>query len=410
MPLRALSHRNYRLFWFGQLISYSGTFMQQTAQQWLVYRLTESALHLSIVGFVSFLPVLLVTPFVGVLVERVNKLYTVTMVQVIFLLLALLLAVLTFLDLIQYWHILLLTLLLGCADTIEKPARQTLMIELVGQSDLMNAIALHASVFNIARFVGPAVAGVTVASLGEGVAFTLNALSYLPVIFALLAIRLVGSTQVRASLSSVEQLFEGFRYVWRDGTTLTLMAMTFLISFFGVPYTLLLPVFAGQILDIGSEGFGLLLSVAGGGAVTGGILLAFLSEKRKKERIISTAMLVFSLALFIFSRSRWVPLSLVMLAILGCTQLGQLATTNSLLQTRTPEAFRGRVISIYIWMHGGGIPLGSLLLGVFAQSVGAMDALMFFATACAISAVLTTRQLYKHNAPGVVSKEPSPCG
>lgn len=396
--IRALSHRDYRRFWSAQLISLTGTFMQQTAQQWLVYRLTGSALQLSIVGFATMLPLLLFSPLAGVVVDRTSKLRVVTYAQIAFMVLAAILAILTISGVVQYWHIVVLALLLGLATTLENPARQTLMIELVGRTDLTNAIALHASVWNVARFIGPAVAGILVARLGEGTAFAINALTFLPVILALFAIRLTPRLQPRSRSSPLSQMKEGFQYVLQDRYVVVLMAMAFSISFLAIPYTVLLPIFAGDILGLGAEGFGLLFSAAGVGAVLGGALLAVLGNMRRPALFIGSAMLVYASSLLVFSRSHSLALSLVMLALTGAAQLSQLATTNSILQIRAPDVLRGRVISVFLWVHGGAIPLGSLMLGVLAEHWGPRNALTVSAIACGLVALSLSWQLNRSEA------------
>jgi MFS family permease len=385
--LSALSYYNYRLFWFGQLISLTGMWMQQTAQQWLVFRLTGSAFQLSVVAFATFFPLLLLSPLAGVFVDRVDKRKLVTICQVLFMLLAGVLAVLTYTGAVQFWHIAILALLLGVVDAFEKPARQTLLVLLVGPRDLMNAIALHASVFNIARFIGPATAGVIVARAGEAATFAINAFTFLPVIAGLMALRLVPSVLPKVNSSSIEQLTEGVRYVIHDRLKLILMCIVGVFAFFGLPYIVLMPVFAGEVLNVGPEGFGAMFSAAGIGAIIGGVSLAMMSQSQRKGLLVTVAMIVFSAATIVFSSSRWMPLSLVMLALMGWAQLSLLATTNSLLQTLTPDGLRGRVISIFLWMHGGPLPLGSLFLGALAQRWGVSYAVMLGGLICGLFAL-----------------------
>lgn len=385
--IRALSHRNFRLFWLGQLISLTGTWMQRTAQQWLVFRLTGSSLKLGIVTFAAFIPVLFLSPFAGVLVDRVDKRRLLTLAQTINTLLAAALAALTAAGQVQFWHIVALALALGVVDAFEMPARQAFVIEMVGREDLMNAIALNSSVFNGARIIGPAAAGVIVARVGEALAFGLNSASYLAVIAGLLAMRLNPSDRPRADGNTFEQLKAGLRYVAGHDTIRSLVGMVAVLSFFGIPYITLIPVFAGDVLRAGPQGLGLLMSSMGIGALSGALSLTVLGNFRRKGRLVTAGTLVFSISVAIFSFSRWLPLSMLALAGAGWAQITQLATTNTLLQAHVADDLRGRVLSTYTWMLGGMLPIGSLLLGAAAQRWGAPSATLGSALACGLFAL-----------------------
>lgn len=386
--LRALAYRNYRLFWSGQLVSLTGMWMQQTAQQWLVYRLTGSALMLGVVSIATFLPLLLLSPFAGLLADRVDRRRWVLIAQVLFLAQALILAALTLSGLVQVWHILVLALFLGVVDTFEKPLRQVLVGDLVRRADMTNAVALHAVVFNVARLTGPALAGVVIAWFGEAANFVANAITFIPVILGLHAIRSTTHAPLVSALGSLAQIREGFVHVMQSPAMSTLMAMVFLHGLFGLPYTVLMPVLAGTVLRIGPQGLGMLFAAAGTGAVIGGMTLARLRDGRRRGQIVTGAMLVFSLALVVLALSRWLPLSLAALAVLGWSQLLQLATTNALLQELAPEPLRGRVISTMLWMQGSALPLGSLLIGLLAEHWGAPPALCASGVACGACALL----------------------
>ena len=384
--LRALSHRNYRLYWLGQLISLTGTWMQTTAQQWLVYRLTGSPLKLGAVTFLSALPVMLFSLFAGIVVDRVDKRRLLVGLQSAMMLLAFALAALTFTGVVQYWHVLVLALLLGLANTFDMPTRQAFTVEMVGKEDLMNAIALNSSMFNGARLVGPAVAGILVARVGEATAFTLNGLSFLAVLGGLLWMRFPPFTPRNDRLAPLADLKEGLSFIAHSRAALALGLIAAVPSIFGFPYTALVPVMAGSVLGLQADGFGVLVSSTGLGALVGAISLATLGNFKRKGLLLTAATFVFAGAVAGFALSRWVPLSMLALALAGWGMVTHLATTNTLLQMQIPDAVRGRVMSAYLWAVVGMAPVGSLLLGSLAERWGAPNAILFGAVVCALSA------------------------
>jgi len=384
--LRALRHRNYRLFWFGQLISLVGTWMQMTAQQWLVYRLTSSPLALGAVMFLASLPVTLFSLFAGVVVDRADKRKFLILVQSAMMLLAFTLAALTYTGVVQYWHVLGLALLLGLANTFDMPTRQAFNVELVGKDDLMNAIALNASIFNGARLVGPAVAGLLVARVGEALAFALNGLSFLAVIAGLTLMRLPAPARRDGPITPLADLKEGLGYIAHNRAALALVLVAAVPSIFGFPYTSLLPVMAGDVLKMQADGYGLLVSSVGLGALIGAVSLASLGNFKRKGLLVTTATFVFAGAVAAFSLSRFTPLSMLALVFAGWGMTTHLATTNTLLQLQLPDALRGRVMSAYLWAVVGMAPAGSLLLGSLAERWSAPNAILFGALMCAVSA------------------------
>ncbi len=386
--LRALSHPNYRLYWIGQLISLTGTWMQSTAQQWLVYRLTGSPLKLGMVTFLTSLPVMLFSLFAGVVTDRVDKRRFLVFIQSGMMLLAFVLAALTYMGVVQYWHVLVLATLLGLASTFDMPARQAFTVEMVGKEDLMNAIALNSSMFNGARLVGPAIAGLLVARMGETVAFSLNGLSFLAVIAGLLMMRLPPFTPRDGRLTPLADLKEGLDYIARSRTVLSLVIVAAIPSIFGFPYTALIPVMAGNVLGLGADGFGVLVSAVGAGALAGAVSLALLGSFRRKGLLLTAATFSFAGALAGFALSRSLRLSMFALAFAGWGMIAQLATTNTLLQLTIPDALRGRVMSAYLWAVVGLAPVGSLLLGSLAEAWGVPNAILFGAVVCALSAAV----------------------
>jgi MFS family permease len=385
--LRAFTHPNYRLYWFGMLISLTGTWMQSTAQQWLVYSLTGSPLALGAVMFLNSLPAMLFSLFAGVVVDRVDKRRFLIWLQIGMMVLALILAALTCAGLVQYWHVLVLATLLGLANTFDMPTRQAFTVELVGKDDLMNAIALNSSMFNGARLIGPAVAGLLVARLGEAAAFAFNGLSFLAVIGGLLLMRLPAHQPKPGRLRPLADLREGLGYIRRDHAVLALVLVAAAPSLVGFPATTLLPAMARDVLGLGADGFGALVSALGFGALLGAMSLAALGHYRPKGRLLTVAMFVFALALFAAALSRTPLLTMVALAFAGWGMVNHLATTNTLLQLHVPDELRGRVMSAYLWAVVGLAPFGSLLLGTLAEWWSAPTALVIGAGLCFISAL-----------------------
>ena len=388
--LRAMRHRNFRLYFFGQLVSLIGSWMQTTAQQWLVYRLTGSQLSLGLVTFAGFIPVLLLSLFMGVVVDRVSRRRLLLLTQSWFLLLALALAVLTFLGIVQYRHIIVLALLFGIGNALDMPARQAFNLDMVEHDDLFNAIALNSSVFNGARIIGPAIGGLVIASWGEGTAFGLNAVSFLAVIAGLLMMSLPPFQRPAQRDTGLGDLKRGLAYLVGDRQVLGLVTMVAAFSLIGFPYAVLLPVFAQDVLRIGVEGYGILMGAQGVGALAAALSLAILGDRRPKGRLLwlSRWMLVAAVALLGFSRTT--ALSLLALALAGFALISQLAVTNTLIQLAVPDDLRGRVLSTYTWALGGFWPLGALLIGALGSWLGAGNAVLLSAGGCLVLTVVGT--------------------
>ena len=388
--LRAMRHRNFRLYFFGQLVSLIGSWMQTTAQQWLVYRLTGSQLSLGLVTFAGFIPVLLLSLFMGVVVDRVSRRRLLLLTQSWFLLLALALAALTFLGIVQYRHIIVLALLFGIGNALDMPARQAFNLDMVEHDDLFNAIALNSSVFNGARIIGPAIGGLVIASWGEGTAFGLNAVSFLAVIAGLLMMSLPPFQRPAQRDTGLGDLKRGLAYLVGDRQVLGLVTMVAAFSLIGFPYAVLLPVFAQDVLRIGVEGYGILLGAQGVGALAAALSLAILGDRRPKGRLLwlSRWMLVAAVALLGFSRTT--ALSMLALALAGFALISQLAVTNTLIQLAVPDDLRGRVLSAYTWALGGFWPLGALLIGALGSWLGAGNAVLVSAGGCLVLTVVGT--------------------
>src|SRR5580700_1667589 len=367
---RALRHRNFQLFFGGQLISLIGTWMQTVAQSWLVYKLTGSGLLLGAVGFASQIPVFLIAPIGGITADRVNRQRIVIATQTFSMLLAFVLAALTLTGKIQVWHVFVLAALLGVVNAFDIPGRQSFLVDMVGKEDLMNAIALNSSMFNGARVIGPAIAGILVARIGEGWCFFSNAVSYIAVIIGLLLMNVINP--VRAAMASpLEHMMEGFRFVNQTAPIRALLLLLGLVSLVGMPYVVRMPIFADQILHGGARGLGILMGATGVGALLGALTLAFREGVKGLGRWVAWCSAGFGASLIVFSLSHKFWLSVILLLPVGYTVMLQMACSNTLIQVMVPDALRGRVMAVYSMMFMGMAPIGALFGGALAERLGA---------------------------------------
>jgi MFS family permease len=384
---RALRHRNFRLFVAGQLVSLIGTWMQTVAQSWLVYRLTGSATLLGLVGFSSQIPVFLLAPLGGTIADRSHRKAIVIATQTASMILAFALAGLTLTGTIRVWQIFVLAALLGVVNAADIPARQAFVVEMVGRDDLMNVIALNSSVFNGARIVGPAVAGVLVASIGEGWCFFANAVSYVAVIAGLVAIRVPRTAVSPGGRSTLEHMAEGFRFVARARPVRALLLLLGVISLVGMPYAVLMPIFADRILHSGASGLGILMGASGFGALVGSLALAARRGILGLGTWVACATAGFGVSLALFAVSKLFWLSVVFLVPVGFSMMLAMASSNTLIQAMVPDALRGRVMAVYSMMFMGMAPLGSLAAGWLAERIGAPDAVVLGGALSVIAAV-----------------------
>jgi len=392
---RALRHRNYRLWFFGQGFSLIGTWMQTMALQVLVYRLTGSAVQLGMINFLPLIPLVPLALWGGSLSDRADKRTVLLVTQTASLIQALLLALLTWTGTIQIWHVYLMSLILGAVNAVDMPARQAFTVDMVeGKEDLTNAIGLNSAIFNGARALGPALAGIAVATTGEGTAFFLNGLSFLTVIISLLSMRnLPQSSHHHDGTTLGGHMAEGVRYTLKQQTTLVLISLVALSAFLSMPYSTLMPVFAGDVLKESAApveayacsgahpllrcqtpealALGMLLTAVGIGAVMGALLVASLPDNARRGRWLTVGNLSFPLLLLIFSASRSFALSLAMLVLVGISFVWQNALVNTLLQVTTPDHMRGRVMSIFSLMVQGMMRAGGLQAGFVANWFGA---------------------------------------
>ncbi len=386
--LRALRHRNYQLFFGGQFVSLIGTWMQNAAQLWLVYRLTDSARLLGLVGFSGQLPVLLLSPLGGSVADRYSRRSIVIATQISSMLLALLLAGLTLAGRVQVWHVFVLATLLGVVNAFDVPARQAFVVEMVGREDLVNAIALNSTIFNGARMIGPAVAGLLIETVGEGWCFFANGVSYLAVIAGLLLMNMELKPRISLPGSALASIVEGFRFVQRTGPVRALLLLLGLISLVGIPYTVLMPIFADRILHGGPRGYGILMSAVGVGALAGALTLAAKQGIRGLGHWIALSATGFGLGLILFSLSRSYWLSAALLLPVGFAVMVETASSNTLIQLLVPDSLRGRVMAVYSMMLMGMAPFGSLLAGTLAAHLGAPTTVAIGGLVCMTGAVV----------------------
>lgn len=385
----ALRHHNFRLFWFGQMISLISTWMQSVAQGWLVLQMTNSAFLLGLVSMSASLPVLLFSAVGGVLADRFNKRNLIVATQTLAMTGAFILATLILTRHIAYWHIIIIASCLGIVMALDAPSRQSFVIEMVGKEDLLNAIALNSSIFNMARVVGPAVAGLIIAAVGVVLCFYLNGISFLAVIIGLLLMRGNFDPVQRGNESFIENLREGLAYARQDRRVTSFLTLIACSSIFIMPYAMLMPIFARDILKVGPTGLGTLLAAAGTGALIGALTLAWLGDFKKKGRLVFFGSISFTTAIVGFSFSSNYYLSLILLFFVGWGMVTQNASINSLLQCLVPDHLRGRIMSLFTLTFMGMMPVGSLLAGFIANYLGARMALRIGAFAVALVLCVT---------------------
>ncbi len=394
--LRSLKHRNYRLFFGGQGISLVGTWMQQIALGWLVYRLTDSAFLLGLVSFAGQIPTFILASFAGVLADRYNRHKIIIITQTLAMIQAAILAVLTLANTIQIWHIISLSVFAGIVNAFDMPTRQSFVIDLVDdKSDLPNAIALNSSMFNAARLIGPTIAGILISVLGEGLCFLLNAISYIAVIVALLMMHIVPKIETIKKEKVLKGLKEGLKYAYNFKPIRVLLLFLGLVSLTGIPYTVLMPIFAKDILKGNANTLGFLFGAVGVGALIGAIYLASRKTVLGLGRWIAIASGIFAIGLILFSLSENLILSLVLMLFTGFGMMVHMASTNTLLQTLVEDNKRGRIMSLYVMAFMGTAPLGSLIAGTLASKFGAPFTIFSGGIICLVGVLVYAKYLPK---------------
>jgi MFS family permease len=392
---RALRHRNYRLFFSGQGLSLIGTWMQRLAVSWLIYRLTGSPFMLGLIGFIGQLPLFVVAPFAGVFVDRWDRFRLLLLTQILSLIQATILTILTLTGHVAVWHLFVLAACLGVINAFDMPVRQSFVIDLVGQrrEDLANAIALNSVMVNGARLVGPVCAGLAVAALGEGVCFLLNALSFLAIVVALLLMRLEPGKRKATKGRPLEGLVEGYRYAFGFPPIRYTLIVLALVSLMGMPYQVLMPVFAGSVLHSGASALGFLMSAAGIGALISAAVLATRKSAAGIEIMIVLGTILFGLGLVGFSFSRYMVLSMAAMVFVGYGMMTALTSCNTMLQTAVDEDKRGRIMSLYAMAFQGMVPFGNLMAGSLASRIGAPNTETVAGLCCVAAAVFFMRKL-----------------
>ncbi|HEY9060246.1 MAG TPA: MFS transporter [Pseudobacteroides sp.] len=396
-PFSALKHKNFRYYWLGMCISLIGTWMQNVAQPWLAYKLTESAFLLSLIGTLQFTPMLLFSLFAGVLIDRFSKRKILIFTQTASMVITLLLALLVWTETIQFWHILVMATLLGFVNTLDMPTRQSFVIELVGRDDLMNAVALNSSVFNIARIIGPALAGIVMGYAGISVCFFANALSFTAVVVSLMFIRPMEThKEPMKTHKIVSNIKDGLKYIYNSKILFnTILTMT-VIGIFGMNFSVLVPVFAKEILKQQEAGFGFLMSFMGIGSFVGAMFVATTSKSDTKK-LINFILYIMPLAVGVFlivtGFMRNYILTGICLALSGLSFVSFSSTANSTMQLNSKDEYRGRVMSVYSLVFAGTTPLGNLYAGTITEHFGANAG--FIACGAVIIVVLAPLIIYK---------------
>jgi MFS family permease len=397
LPFRALAHRNFRLYWFGHLISSTGTWTQFVALSWLVYRLTHSAVLLGAVGFSVQFPIFALAALGGVAADRFDRRKLILIAQIAAAAQSFLIAILALSGHIEIWHIFVLALGIGTATAFDIPARQSFIVETVERKDLMNAIALNSSAFQSARMVGPALAAfILAAGFEEGFCFLLNSFSYLVMILAVYAIRRRNEPRAHPTRDVFRELREGLRFVWTQRAVRYLIAYLSVASFWGASYVALMPIFAAEVLGSGSKGLGILMSGSGAGSIVGALFVATRATAKGPTRIrrfVGACGLGLGLVLVGFSQSTSLLLSAAFSAGAGALLLAMAATTNSCVQLMVPDEIRGRTMSIYAVMYVGALSLGTLFAGLVAGRIGAPWAVLFAGVMAIGTATVLARKL-----------------
>ena len=392
--LRSLRHRNFRLFFMGQGVSLVGTWMQSVATSWLVFRMTHSEFMLGIVAFAGQVPILFISPFAGVLGDRVNRRYILIAVQAVAMAQAFTLAALTLTGAVRVWQIALLAALLGVTNAFEMPSRHAFVVEMIGdKADLGNAIALNSGIFNGSRLIGPAIAGFVVASAGEGVCFALNGASYIAAMAAFIMMSVRARPEARKGTTFLSEIKEGLVYAFGFRPIRDMIATVSLISLVAMSFPVILPIFAGSVLRGDSHTYGFLVAATGAGAIAGVAFLAMRKSVLGLGRVISASLVLFGATLAAFSFSRSVALSTGILVLTGFAMITTMASCNTMVQTLVDEDKRGRVMSFYIMAVMGTAPLGSLLAGTVSSAIGAPSTVLYGGILCVMGGIVFALRL-----------------
>jgi len=391
---RSLGYRNYRLFFGGQSISLIGTWMQRIAMPWMVYHMTGSAFLLGVVSFAGQIPTFLLAPVAGVVTDRFNRYKVLLITQIVSLIQAFVLAILALTGTIQMWHLVSLSILMGIINAFDVPSRHSFVIEMVEKKeDLGNAIALNSMMFNGARLIGPSIAGLILATTGEGICFMINAVSYIFVIASLLMMKVKPRETQIMEPHLIKEIKDGFRYAFGFAPIKHLLLLLGIVNLMGASYQVLMPVFAKEILHGGSDTFGFLMGAAGLGALLGAVYLASRESVLRLGKIIPSAASMFGAGLIIMAFIKVVPLTLLLMVFVGLGLMLHTASSNTILQTITDDDKRGRVMSFYTMAIMGTAPFGSLIAGYLAKTIGTQETIAVGGISCLIGAFFFLRKL-----------------
>ncbi len=396
---RSLHHRNYRLFFSGQLVSLCGTWMQNVAQSWLVWQLSHSAFWLGVVGFMTFVPQLLFSLIGGTVADRFPKRNTIIATQTISMLLAFILAALVWTNVVTVGWVCFMAFCLGTVNSFDMPARQAFVVEMVGKEDLTNAIALNSAIFNSARLIGPALGGIVIGVVGTAWCFFLNGVSFIAVIAGLFAMRLPPAQIHHMGQSVLRSAREGYSFIRTEPVIRSVMIMVAVLTVFGWSYSVLLPLFADDVLHVGAIGLGNLYSANGIGALASALFIATTGDKLDMKTSMFRSVAIFLAGVCIFALSHWVWLSMASLVLIGMGLISFFAMANSTMQMRSPDHLRGRVMGIYAIVFGGFYPFGSLEVGTCAHLIGATNIILINAILCGATAFYIWRNMRKAVTP-----------
>jgi len=395
----AFKHRNFRLYFSGQLISFTGTWMTTTAQGWLVYQLTGSKALLGVVAAAASAPMLFFATWGGWVADRYPKRSVVVCTQISSMILSLIMAALVWTKVVQPWHIIVLAVIGGITMAFDMPARQSFVIEMTSRDDLMNAISLNSSAFNCARIIGPSIAGFLMAHVGIALCFLFDGLSFIPVIAGLLLMRLPKKEgRIESDSGPLGQAFEGFRYVWTHRRILTILSLFIVVGIFGWSYSVLMPAFAHDVLHLGANGYGLLMAGSGVGALAAALTVASAGHMLPTRTMGLGGVWIFSVALVLFAFNKNLYVGVILLALVGFGVVLYFSTSNTVLQSIVPDEMRGRVMGIWALIFGGMIPLGSLEAGLMADFLGTPATMAVGALICALAALVTLHVIRKREA------------
>ena len=391
---RALESRNFRLFFFGGMVSLLGTWIQNLAIGWMVYRLTDSAFYLGLVGFAGQIPALFLGPLAGVFADRMNRRNVLIITAIIPMILAAILTVLTYTNTITVHYLIIIVIFNGIALAFDTPFRHAFLLDMIGDKKLLsNAVALNSTLVNTARFIGPTLGGLLIAAFGEQVCFMINSISFLGVIIALMSMKIEKTERKISGNSILTELREGFSYTYHYKPALYMILLVTVTSTFGLPFQSLLPVVARDILHGGSQLLGFLTGAVGAGALTGAFFLASRSSFKGIPKIIAVSAITFGIGLILFSFSKIMILSVIILYFSGFGMIAQFTATNTLLQHSVEDDKKGRVLSLYSMSFMGFTPIGSLLLGSLSAQIGVPLTLSISGAICLVSALLFSRKL-----------------